>query len=434
MNQTIKKRIEEINNGIVPEGYEKTSFGIFPCDWEKSKTLKDIGKFGKGRGIPGNKLISEGVPCVGYGDIYMKYNYHIEKAQSFVDESTAAESQKISKGTLLFTATGETADEIGKCVCYNGNEDIYAGGDIITFIPYKVNSMFIAYQQYQNFALRQKASLGQGHSVVHIQKDRLEKLHIAYPKSDREQSRIAEILMQWDKAIELQEKLIEAYQKSKKYYLNKMFPKKGSNVPEIRFPGFTAPWEQCKLGEVAIFRRGSFPQPYGKIEWYDGEESQPFVQVADVTDAMNLVDDTKQKISKLAQPMSVFAEKGSVLVTLQGSIGRVAITQYGAFVDRTVLIFEKYKTEINNLFWAYVIKQKFIEEARKAPGGTIKTITKEALSDFDLLLPNYNEQQQIGSFFEQLDNLITLHQQKRDKLLKQRKAMQQYLLTGIVRV
>ena len=173
-------------------------------------------------------------------------------------------------------------------------------------------------------------------------------------------------------------------------------------------------WEQRKLGEIAIYRRGSFPQPYGKSEWYDGEESKPFVQVADVTDAMNLVEDTKQKISKLAQPMSVFAEKGSVLVTLQGSIGRVAITQYGAFVDRTVLIFEKYKTEIDNLFWAYVIKQKFIEEARKAPGGTIKTITKEALSDFDLLLPNYNEQQQIGSFFEQLDNLITLHQRKQN--------------------
>ena len=171
-------------------------------------------------------------------------------------------------------------------------------------------------------------------------------------------------------------------------------------------------WEQRKLGEVAIYRRGSFPQPYGKSEWYDGEEAKPFVQVADVTDVMNLVDDTKQKISKLAQPMSVFAEKGSVLVTLQGSIGRVAITQYGAFVDRTVLIFEKYKTEIDNLFWAYVIKQKFVEEARKAPGGTIKTITKEALSDFDLLLPNYNEQKKIGDYFSTLDHLITLHQRK----------------------
>ena len=127
---------------------------------------------------------------------------------------------------------------------------------------------------------------------------------------------------------------------------------------------------------------------------------------------MNLAEDTKQKISKLAQPMSVFAEKNSVLVTLQGSIGRVAITQYGAFVDRTVLIFEKYKTKIDALFWAYVIKQKFVEEARKAPGGTIKTITKEALSDFDLLLPNYEEQHKIGIYFNQLDHLITLHQRK----------------------
>ena len=175
-------------------------------------------------------------------------------------------------------------------------------------------------------------------------------------------------------------------------------------------------WEQRKLGEVAGYRRGSFPQPYGKAEWYDGEGAKPFVQVADVTDSMNLVDDTKQKISKLAQPMSVFADKNSVLVTLQGSIGRVAITQYGAFVDRTVLIFEKYKTEIDNLFWAYIIKLKFIEEARHAPGGTIKTITKEALSDFDLLLPSFSEQCVVGSYFKKLDNLITLHQRQLEKL------------------
>ena len=171
-------------------------------------------------------------------------------------------------------------------------------------------------------------------------------------------------------------------------------------------------WEQRKLGEVANYRRGSFPQPYGKTEWYDGEGAMPFVQVADITDNMNLVEDTKQKISKLAQPMSVFAEKGAILVTLQGSIGRVAIAQYGTFVDRTVLIFEKYQGEIDATFWAYIIKQKFIEEARKAPGGTIKTITKEALSDFNLFVPDYQEQKKIGEYFQNLDNLITLHQRK----------------------
>ena len=164
------------------------------------------------------------------------------------------------------------------------------------------------------------------------------------------------------------------------------------------------------MGEVATYRRGSFPQPYGKSEWYDGNGAMPFVQVADVSDEMNLVGDTKQKISILAQPMSVFAEQNSVLVTLQGSIGRVAIMQYEAFVDRTVLIFEKYKAEIDKTFWAYIIKQKFIDEARKAPGGTIKTITKEALSNFDLSIPKYQEQKQIGAYFCNLDNLITLHQ------------------------
>ena len=187
---------------------------------------------------------------------------------------------------------------------------------------------------------------------------------------------------------------------------------KNEQKPAIRFQGFTDAWEQRKLGEVANYRRGSFPQPYGKTEWYDGEGAMPFVQVADITDNMNLVEDTKQKISKLAQPMSVFAEKGAILVTLQGSIGRVAIAQYGTFVDRTVLIFEKYQGEIDATFWAYIIKQKFIEEARKAPGGTIKTITKEALSDFNLFVPDYQEQKKIGEYFQNLDNLITLHQRK----------------------
>ena len=153
----------------------------------------------------------------------------------------------------------------------------------------------------------------------------------------------------------------------------------------------------------------------------------PFVQVADVTDDMKLVDDTKQKISKVAQPMSVFADKGSVLVTLQGSIGRVAIMQYGAFVDRTVLIFNKYNQDIDKIFWAYIIKEKFINEARKAPGGTIKTITKKALSNFDLVLPSYEEQRKLGAFLVSIDSLITLHQRKLDQLQTMKKFMLQNL-------
>jgi len=261
-----------------------------------------------------------------------------------------------------------------------------------------------------------------GGTIKHLNQNILVNFPVVLPKI-AEHEKIGEFFESIDHLITLHQHKYDKLLNIKKSMLEKMFPRDGSKFPEIRFSGFTDPWEQRKLGEVANYRRGSFPQPYGKTEWYDGEGAMPFVQVADITDNMNLVEDTKQKISKLAQPMSVFAEKGAILVTLQGSIGRVAIAQYGTFVDRTVLIFEKYQGEIDATFWAYIIKQKFIEEARKAPGGTIKTITKEALSDFNLFVPDYQEQKKIGEYFQNLDNLITLHQRKLEKLKNIKKSV-----------
>ena len=86
-----------------------------------------------------------------------------------------------------------------------------------------------------------------------------------------------------------------------------------------------------RLGDCTGYRRGSFPQPYGNPEWYGGDGAMPFVQIIDVTKDLTLAENTKQTISKLAQPFSIFVKKGSVIVTLQGSIGRVAITQYDAY-------------------------------------------------------------------------------------------------------
>ncbi|MGY0427068.1 MAG: hypothetical protein ACWIPI_09630, partial [Polaribacter sp.] len=112
------------------------------------------------------------------------------------------------------------------------------------------------------------------------------------------------------------------------------------------------PIERKALDEVALFRRGSFPQPYGKSEWFDGEGAMPFVQVVDVGFDLRLVPDTKNKISKLAQAKSVFVPKGTVIVTLQGSIGRVAITQYDSYVDRTLAIFQEFQFDINIKYFA----------------------------------------------------------------------------------
>ena len=310
-----------MNNGKIPKGYKKTDFGVFPSDWVTDKKLIDIGTFGKGKGIPGNKMQSDGVPCVGYGDIYMKYNhFHFEEAQSFVDEETAKDSQLIKKGTLLFTGTGETAEEIGKCVCYNGYSTICAGGDIITFVPQDVNPLFLAYQQYQNFSLKKKASFGQGHSVVHIQKESLEKLNVAYPESKNEQSRIVEILMKWDKAIELYDKQIDALTRYKKVCLKKMFPAKGQNVPEWRFQGFTDAWEQRKLREMAsLITKGTTPLDKSNTG------NVNFVKIESIDEASGEITITQKITSEEHEGYLRRSQlkENDILFSIAGTLGRV---------------------------------------------------------------------------------------------------------------
>ena len=150
-----------------------------------------------------------------------------------------------------------------------------------------------------------------------------------------------------------------------------------------------------KLGEISSFRRGSFPQPYGNREWYDGDGAMPFVQVADIRDDMHLVEETNRKISKLAQKQSVFVPKGTVIVTLQGSIGRVAITDYDCYVDRTIAIFEKLSDEVDKKYFIYQLENIFEIKERTARGSTIKTITKEEFTSFSIPLPPLEVQYEI---------------------------------------
>ena len=285
-------------------------------------------------------------------------------------------------------------------------------------------NFFLEYVCQENFYKYQGNIANGSRKAKRIHADTFFDMPITIP-SFEEQEKIGNFFKELDDAIALHQRKLDLLKEQKKGYLQKMFPKNGAKVPELRFAGFADDWEERKLGEHAKYRRGSFPQPYGNKEWYDGEGAMPFVQVVDVTNKLTLVENTKQKISKLAQSKSVFVPKGTVVVTLQGSIGRVAITQYDSFVDRTLLIFEDYEKETDERFWAYTIQKKFEIEKLKAPGGTIKTITKEALSSFDVHLPQFKEQAKIGSFFKQLDDTIALHQRKLDLLKEQKKGFLQ---------
>jgi type I restriction enzyme S subunit len=244
-----------------------------------------------------------------------------------------------------------------------------------------------------------------------------------------EQQKIAECLSSVDELIAAEVRKLDALKAHKKGLMQQLFPRPGETRPRLRFPEFRdkPEWAEHALIDIATFRRGSFPQPYGLPEWYDEEDGMPFIQVFDVGDDFRLKEKTKSKISKLGAEKSVFIATGTLIVTLQGSIGRVAITQYDAYIDRTLLIFETFLKPIEKVFFARLIQNLFDVEKEIAPGGIIKTITKEALSDFKVKLPTISEQDKIADCLSTLDDLIAAQTQKLDALKTHKKGLMQQL-------
>ncbi|MBO5637113.1 MAG: restriction endonuclease subunit S [Acidaminococcaceae bacterium] len=413
MDKQIRERIKLIQQGQIPVGYKKSEFGIFPCDWITNKRLSDVGSFGKGKGIPGEKLVNYGVPCVGYGDIYMKYNnFHFNKAESHVDEITASESQPISKGTLLFTGTGETADEIGKCVCYNGEEIIYAGGDIITFEAQNINPLFLAYQQYQPFSLKKKASFGQGHSVVHIQTENLKMLNIAYPNSKEEQARIVNVLKKWDKANILLEKIIENYRNKRRYLLKEVFEEKKEST-KIRIGDFIQ--EQSERNKTGITNIKSVSNKRGFID-----QRNQFSKIVASADVSNYKVVKKHNIAYNPSRINV----GSIAIYEDDEPGVVSpmyivFSCIGISPKFLLLLLEtdRGKYEIESLLL----------------GSVRNTLSYSDLCEVQLFLPHLDESIVLKTF-SLIETTIQMYENYLKRVKAQRSTLQRYLLNGIVRV
>jgi type I restriction enzyme S subunit len=172
----------------------------FSGAWE-TRRLGEIGTFKKGRNIPKRNLSSQGVPCVLYGEIYTRYDSVVQELVSRIPEQIAAQSVSITKGDILFAGSGETAEEIGKCFTYVGDEKAYAGGDLIILTPSEDNPIFLGYLLNSPSVNEQKSNLGQGSSVVHIYTSTLQTIEIALPPIEEQQA-IAQILSDMDAEIE----------------------------------------------------------------------------------------------------------------------------------------------------------------------------------------------------------------------------------------
>ncbi|WP_372585755.1 restriction endonuclease subunit S [Enterococcus faecalis] len=384
--------------------------------WELCKFGDGIAQIGDGiHGTP--SYVEDGDVFFINGNNLVNGKIVISQETKSVDESQLTNTEKSLNGNTILMSINGT---IGNLAWYHG-EKVMLGKSTAYLKVSDFNKEFIyTLLQTEKTSNYFKSNLT-GTTIKNLGLKTIRETPALIPTS-LEQKKIGIFFNSIEDIITLHQRKLDQLKELKKAYLQVMFPEKDERVPKLRFADFEEEWELCKLGQVANYRRGSFPQPYGNKEWYDGENSMPFVQVVDVGDNLRLVEDTKQKISELAQPKSVFVKEGKVVVTLQGSIGRVAITQYPAYVDRTLLIFESYKAEMDEYYFAYVIQQLFEYEKTRAPGGTIKTVTKEALSDFTISFPSIEEQKKLGKFFEQLDDTITLHQNKLEQLKELKKS------------
>lgn len=193
----------------------RTRLPGFTTPWQKVK-LGKIGKFDKGIGVPKDKIISKGCKAITYGEIYTKYNFVIKNFVSYINYDTAKISKQITSGAILFAGSGETLEDIGKCVAFIDEDIAYAGGDIIIFTPtIEINSLVLSYYLNSSNVIVQKRKYGQGHSVVHIYQKDLAKLEFELP-SFSEQKEIANILTTIDDEINIQVKKLETIRTQKR--------------------------------------------------------------------------------------------------------------------------------------------------------------------------------------------------------------------------
>ena len=420
MTPEVKKRIEQIRQGIVPEGYVKDKDGIYPRDWaskkigqwlklaERSIVLQDEEEY---------QLVTirrgfGGVDSRGsfLGKNVLVKNYFIVKTGDFI----------ISKRQIAHGACGIVPPELDGAVVSN---------EYNVFLPQDGTNiqMFNLMMQLPHYK-RLFYLMSDG---VHIEKLLFKtqdwmKRTLAMPLL-KEQKKIAEILSTQDKAIELQERKIEELKRFKKGCLEKMFPRKGQKVPEKRFPGFTDDWEQRKLGGVTTSYSGGTPT-VGVKEYYDGQI--PFIRSAEINS-----ESTELFISEKGLNVSSarLVSKGDILYALYGATsGEVGRARLEGAINQAILAIkpmDNYDAEYLSQ-WLRKSKQNIVETYLQGGQGNLSgAIVKELIVDF----PSYNEQQIIGQYFANLDRLITLHQRKLEEMKNQKKALMQLLLTGIVK-
>ena len=239
-----------------------------------------------------------------------------------------------------------------------------------------------------------------------------------------EQEKIGTFFKHLDDTISLQQCKLDLLKEQKKGYLQKMFPKNGEKVPELRFAGFADDWEERKLGELSQDTFGGGTPKTSVTEYWNGEI--PWIQSSDLSSDHLFGVLPKKHITENAVKNSAtkLIPKNSIAIVTRVGVGKLAFMPYEFTSSQDFLSLSNLQVDCN--FGMYSIYKMLQRELNNIQGTSIKGITKADLLDKEVIIPvEFEEQKKIGSFFKQLDDTITLHQRKLDLLKEQKKGFLQ---------
>ncbi|MEG5043514.1 restriction endonuclease subunit S [Microcoleus sp. B4-C1] len=422
--------------------------GEIPSDWV-ARRLASFGRFSKGSGISKADLIEEGIPTILYGDIYTKYNLKAENIFNFISQELASNSKLIDKGDLLFTGSGETREDIGKCVTYNGDIKVYAGGDIIIFSPKTNNHLFLAYSLSSNYAITVKAMNSRGDIIVHIYASSLRNIYLPIP-SLAEQQQIVNFLDyktgECDRFISNRQKQIELLNEQKAAIINKAVTK-GIN-PNAKMKPSGIEWigdipEHWELWKLKNLLQAKLKYGANEAAEIDDPNLPRYIRITDFDDDGRLRDDTFKSL-----PFDVakeyFLKDGDIL-----------FARSGATVGKT-MIFENYFG--NACFAGYLIMarcnpnkilSRFLYYYTKTPSyenwktmifieNTIQNIGADKYSLLPIAVPSVEDQQSIIDFIKKetskVETLISKYQKQIELMQEYRTALISQAVTGKIDV
>lgn len=250
---------------------------------------------------------------------------------------------------------------------------------------------------------------------------------IFFPCLFDEEKKLGSFFSNIDSLISLEQKKYDKLTQVKKSMLEKMFPKEGATVPEIRFANFTGDWKEKKLSEIAVMHARIGWQNLRTSEFLDSGEYMLITGTDFQDGVINFKTCHYVEKERYDQDKHIQIKNGSILITKDGTLGKVAFVdglKKPATLNAGVFNVEN-QDDVDGRYLFQYLKAPFLMDyvSLKATGGTIKHLNQNILVDFPVKLPSKSEQQTIGSYFSHLDSLISLQQRKLEKLKNIKKSL-----------